>query len=61
MEENVPVDQDRPFVWVVYSMKRLKLGAKNLVPKFLLVGEGVVSIGRDKLYTPFNRITALNI
>ena len=60
MEEEVPADQGGPYIWVVYSMKKLKLGVKNLFPKFLLVGEREVSIVLDKLYTPFIRMAALN-
>ena len=60
MEENISAEQGGPFVWVVYSLKRLKLGARNFVPKFLLVGEREASEVLSRLYTPFFRMTALN-
>jgi len=60
MKENIPADQSEPFVWVVYSMKKLKLGVRNLFPRFLLVGEGDASEVLSRLYTPFFRMAALN-
>jgi len=44
--------QDDYFSWSVLSMKKLNLGTRNPVPKYLLVNESQASSALERLYTP---------